>query len=85
MRAGAEFGRRRAKKNSWWKSGKLGVRGNGPAVIRIKKGTMYFTPFWNYQLFVRDPGSYRLLQQRIDPVEHMNLHAPLVEPERKLV
>ena len=45
MRAGAESGRRRAKKNFWWKSGKLGARGHGPAATRIKKGTMYFTPF----------------------------------------
>ncbi len=42
-------------------------------------------PAGTCQLFVRDPGSYRLPQQRIDPVERMNLHVPLVEPERELV
>ena len=55
------------------------------------RGNAYFgelytlLPAGTCQLFVRDPGSYRLPQQRIDPVERMNLHVPLVEPERELV
>ncbi len=52
----------------------------------LYKGELYtLLPAGTCQLFVRDPGSYRLPQQRIDPVERMNLHVPLVEPERELV
>ena len=52
----------------------------------LKKRELYtLLPARTCQLFVRDPGSYRLPQQRIDSVERMNLHVPLVEPERELV